>query len=104
MGSVWRALGFVATAVALVFLYGALSRSWTPIGGTHTQFMRLEVPLFVFVAWLGYVRLAQASVRLGLLVDWLFACLPPLLLFVLLDGGYNYLHRTGVQRRIYNRS
>jgi hypothetical protein len=88
-----RALGFVLTATALVYLYGSLSRHWTPIGGTKAQFCRLEVPLFVFAAWIGYVRLPGPHTKLHRFCGWLSACLPPLLLFALIDGGYEYLRR-----------
>jgi hypothetical protein len=85
-------VGLVGAAIALLFLYGTLSRHWTPIGGTKGRFFQLEVPLFIFAAWLGYVRLASSRPAHRAL-GWLCACVPPLLLFVLIDAGFAYLQR-----------
>lgn len=86
------AAGFLLTATAVVYLYGALSRHWTPIGGTKGRFLHLEVPLFAFAAWLGHVRL-PGSGRGRRLAGWLAACVPPLVLYALIDGGHAFLRR-----------
>ena len=93
LGAAFRTLGFVATTIAVLYVYGGLSKAWTHTGGTHSQFMLLEVPLFLFATWICHVPLIGAATKLRLLLGWLLACLPPVLLFALLDGGYLYLHR-----------
>ena len=86
-------LGLAVVATAVVYLYASSSRAWTTIGGTKTRLLALEVPLFWVVTWLAHVPLAGLRPALARLRGWLLAVMPPLVLYVLVDGFFGWLHR-----------